>query len=217
MTADGVPNLGEAGTCSGGPRSGLACTVGGLADPVFGIAAGTSVDCPTNPGATITTFHLDVPVTTATFSWATTPESPACGAAPGEKCLCPADGQGTKPNSCVDDSSTPGDGSVCMPIGNDQGECPEGPHDSICAEQPWRGCLDPSDCTVGDCVLRHRPCFLAPIVRVGRADPPASGAALPTLVGNFCLPKTSSAAINAAGGLPGPAAYVMPAEVRFER
>ncbi len=37
---------------------------------------------------------------------------------------------------------------------------------------------------------RQRPCFLDPIVRVGHVDPPAAGVAAPTLVGNFCLPRT---------------------------
>jgi hypothetical protein len=216
VTADGVPNLGEAGTCSGGPRSGLACTVGGLAAPAFGIAAGTSNDCPPNPGALITVFHLDVPATTGTVSWTTTPESPSCSGRIGSRCLCAPDGQETKPNSCIDDSATPGDGSVCAPIGNNEGVCPEYPLDQVCAEQPWRGCLGPSDCTIGDCVTRQRPCFLDPIVRVGRADPPVAGVAAPTLVGNFCLPR-ANAAVNAAGGLPGPAAFVMPAEVHFQR
>lgn len=61
---DDDPQLGEPGTCHGGSRNGLACTVGGLADPDFGVSRATSGDCPPISNARIAEFVEDVAATT---------------------------------------------------------------------------------------------------------------------------------------------------------
>jgi hypothetical protein len=214
VTADGRPSLGELGTCSGGPRSGAVCRVGGLADPSYGTAAGTSDDCPFKPDSVFTSFQLSVAATTGLRTWGSTPESPNClDNLGGKKCLCP--GQ-IRPNACFDDTAQPGNGSLCQDVGDGNGVCPGGPLDGVCADQPWRSCLDATDCVTGSCVVRARSCFLDPIVREGAPSPPSLGVALPTLVGTFCLPKTDSAAVNTVAGLPGPAALVLPARVNSQ-
>ncbi len=213
MTSDGIPSLGELGVCSGGPRSGTTCRVEGLADPGYGSGAGTSRDCP--PAAVLTLMHLAVPVTTGRVTRGTDPGSPNCTASgfSGQKCLCPSGaGEPTRPNACVDDSSTPEVGSKCLDVEGDDGVCPD-KYDLICADAPWRFCFDAIDCPTGACVPRRRPCFLDPIVREGSADPPSNDVAEPTLVGAFCMLPVAQAGVNAAVGLPGPAAFVMPARV----
>jgi hypothetical protein len=79
LTADGSPSLGEAGVCSGGPRGGSPCVVGGLADGGFGAAAGTSNDCPL-PSSPVPVADFVLPVTagTGTTTFATTAASPTC-------------------------------------------------------------------------------------------------------------------------------------------
>ncbi|HYC57592.1 MAG TPA: hypothetical protein VEL28_21850, partial [Candidatus Binatia bacterium] len=52
----------------------------------------------------------------------------------------------------------------------------------------------------GDCTLvKRRECFLDPIVATGSANP-----GFPVGAAAFCIPPTSSPAINSVAGLPGP-------------
>lgn len=217
VTPDGVPDLGELGTCAGGSRSGSPCRVEGLGEPGFGIAAGTSRDCPPPPA--ITRAHIDVPVTTGTVVWGTTPASPACTAfsSQGIRCLCPGSGtEPTRPHSCVDDSTT-AELDGCLAEGPNAGQCAAGPYDSVCGDAPWIACFEDRDCTTGSCVARPRKCFPDPIVRTGHAAAPVNGAARPTLAGRFCFPSVASASVSNVGGFPGPAAFELPADVRFAR
>lgn len=213
VTPDGVADLGEAGTCAGGPRGGSPCVVGGLADPAFGTSGSTSVDCP--PASLVSRFPLTVPATTAEIRWALGPDSPNCTGKQGAKCHCPPGGtQPTQPHACIDDSSSAG--PACVPTGLGDGVCSV-LADTVCGDQPWRGCLTARDCVTGSCVTRPRPCFLDTIVRTGRAEPPAGGVAHPTIVGTFCLPSVAQAAVNAAAGFPGPGAFALPAELHVAR
>src|SRR5690606_33567508 len=169
VTLDGVANLGEDGVCAGGPRSGSPCRVGGLADPRFGTAAGTSVECPPSP-AIVGFFPLTTAVTTGEVRWALGDDSPACvgSALPGRKCHCPAvPGELTRPDACLGDGVSP---TSCLPTEAGEGYCSAGPVDHICADQPWRYCAHASHCVTGECIARLRPCFPDPIVRTGHAD-----------------------------------------------
>jgi hypothetical protein len=141
---------------------------------------------------------------------------------------CGKPGEPTRPNACVDNTTTPGvDGSVCVdaaPLGDNEGECPEGPLTGVCSlssGHPQRSCDGNDDCcddapacitdppTPGDCIIGNRLCFLdngvgGSIVATGAADPPTNDVAEPTLAAIFCIAPTSLPAVNAAAGLPGP-------------
>jgi hypothetical protein len=146
--------------------------------------------------------------------------SPGCSGAPGKKCFCPADGQVTQPNACIDDLEVEGDGTLCAADGasSDEGHCTEGPVDQSCAIETFRGCLGNGDCPApGDsCVASERPCFLdngavgGSVTAVGEPDPPdTNGVAHPTFAALFCVGKTN-AAVNAAAGLPGLGRIALP-------
>ncbi len=145
---------------------------------------------------------------------------------PGGSCARP--GQPTQPNGCVDDSTTPTNGLLCVdtaPSGDNEGECPEGPPTGVClpsSGHPQRSCQvdaeccnDPPGCTVdpptaGDCSIGNRLCFLDngvlgnSLTGIGMADPPTNDVSDPTLAAVFCIGPTSAPAVNIAAGLPGP-------------
>ncbi len=121
---------------------------------------------------------------------------------------CSAIGSGVtpSPNECATDQ-------LCLDAGGEEGLCNLGPDDRACdllVKANGDGvlsCGTNADCDVnvigndgGNCTLvKRRPCFLDPIVAQGMPDPdePVGAAA-------FCIPPTSSAAINIVAGLPGP-------------
>ena len=79
--------------------------------------------------------------------------------------ICTRAGEPTKPNGCLDDTSTPVDGSVCAdtaPVGDNEGACPDGPIAMSCTNHSQRRLRLDADCdnVVGTCVQAHRPCFL---------------------------------------------------------
>ena len=141
--------------------------------------------------------------------------------------LCGRPGEPTKPNGCVDDTSTPANGTICVdtaPVGDHQGECIEGPVIKICSASsghPQRNCGSDADCcddapscssdpaTPGECQDAPYPCYLDngvignSIVAEGAADPPVAGLASPTIAELHCAQPTGTAFLNVAG-LPGP-------------
>jgi hypothetical protein len=124
--------------------------------------------------------------------------------------LCGRPGVATKPNACIDDTSTPGDGTVCADIGGDQGECPDGPIDSNCdVPEQFRGCTSATelvDCPItGTCVAANRRCHLETVSRSG-----TPGLASGTYAGNFCISPTGSSAVNNVAGLPGLGTLTLP-------
>jgi hypothetical protein len=240
VPANGDPQLGETGICAGGPDDGQPCTVEALADPSLLAFRGTSLLC-RPPGHPIGEFATLASATTGDFVLATSEASPNCRASGwgDRKCLCDvcddpaatpchsnADcpspsgtpgvcgvgnrGAATQQNTCVD--------RVCTPTGPDTGVCQSGPSDSHCVVQPFRSCLDDADCPApGDtCNSSPRSCLLDRIALTGSADPLVGGVANPTLVGGFCLGTFGSAAVNTAGGFPGPVSYVWPARIVVE-
>lgn len=120
---------------------------------------------------------------------------------------CSSNGAGTQtlPNDCTT--------GVCKDIGNNQGECEEGPDDTFCDAivRPdgggLIGCGDNADCLpvnigvdAGLCTLvQRRPCFLDPIVAQGAPHP-----YVPLAAGSYCSPATDSSSVNAVAGFPGP-------------
>ncbi len=123
---------------------------------------------------------------------------------------CARPGQLTRPNACADDTSVPGDGTVCADIGGDQGECPEGPVDTTCAPpEQFLTCTAANqiaDCPLtGTCLTPNRPCFLPTVTRSGTPGPTGGAYA-----GNFCISPTGAASVNAVAGLPGLGALVLP-------
>jgi hypothetical protein len=90
MTADGDPQIGEAGTCLGGPNDGAPCTVEALNDPMYLSKRGASNDCQPDPAAIIGEALNVLTSTSDQVTLATNADSPNCRA-PGFrdlKCLC---------------------------------------------------------------------------------------------------------------------------------
>jgi hypothetical protein len=124
--------------------------------------------------------------------------------------ICARPGEPTRPVACIDDTSSPGDGSVCAPIGGDEGECPDGPIDNNCATpEQFRGCSPATqllDCPItGTCVGTNRKCFLPTVVRTG-----TPGLASGAYAGDFCIAPTGSASVNTVAGLPGLGTLILP-------
>jgi hypothetical protein len=109
-------------------------------------------------------------------------------------------GAGARPNGCTD--------VIC----SEDGECDGGPIDTYCdgTTQPdGRGfltCAADAECQAtgqGLCsISEKRRCYTDPIVSVGDPDPIESAK-----VSIFCIPPTTSAAVNNSGGLPGPGTF----------
>lgn len=192
--------LGAAGTCTGGPRDGQACTTDGIT-PFFG---NTSFDCPPEPAADIGASTLPLNLTTGSRELAA---SSTCtgSVATGDPCYCPDQLQ---PNQCSDD--------VCTVDADGEGNCAAGPTDALCAIETFRACDSDDDCPAdGDsCTTKTRGCLGAtdaegtltgPLVRTG-----APSREHPLQVATFCINATRSGAVNTAAGLPGPGALRLP-------
>jgi hypothetical protein len=198
----------QAGTCSGGDRNGLACTVHGTSAQ-FG---NTSLDCPPTAGANIGNLSIALNPTTGT---STLSPSKTCTSIPfnGKACYC----QGQKQANACDDA-------ICTDPNGTGGTCTGGPFDQFCSIQTFRGCLSDADCPAGagNCqgAPTVRPCsgqtdsttfaITNAMKRVGTASPTN-----PTLASTFCIAATSSGAVNAAGGLPGPGGLVLPGKACY--
>jgi len=211
--------IGEPGTCDTPPFN--ACTVEGT-----GTFGPTSNACPPNPGSNVSGGGLDIlfdPVTTGVASF---PSNQACVGAGFASFDCWCDGQ-TQPNACAfacdggandamacgDDGDCPGaPAGACQPLCRQiagepvgEGACVAGPFDQTCAGASEIGCSETQPCPLGlgPCVTEVRRCFLDPIVRVG-----APSLTRVTSAATFCIPATSSPAVNNTAGLPGPGAIL---------
>lgn len=190
--------LGATGTCSGGDRDGMPCTVDGTT-ATFG---NVSFDCPAANSANISNFDVPLDLTTGTREIAA---NATCTGAGGGSCWC--EGQ-QAPNACRD--------GVCTVDADGEGSCAAGPIDLTCSVERFRSCTTNADCpTSGDsCETHTRECLGAtdasgaPTAPISRTGTPSQ--ATPTLVSAFCLGTTSSPAINNAAGYPGPAALRLP-------
>lgn len=148
--------------------------------------------------------------------------------------LCNRPGEATQPNSCADDTTTPG--LDCVDVGNGEGECVAGPSDSSCSTDTFRSCLEASDCNAPPtgtcvecpagnqtCVPRKRPCFpdngvIGNSVSVtGEPDVACGGIAKPTVGALFCVAPFTTPAFNlfnAVEGLPGLGSIRIPSVMR---
>lgn len=218
---DALANDGQrGGICQGGLHAGDPCDASGVS-PFVAFGA-TSLDCPQHPLSVVATMPLPLALTTGTAAATLTEQSPGCYGRVGAKCFCPFAGtQPTQPNACYDDEYTIPDESLCDP----SGVCPMSFREEVCAIETFRGCLSDFDCPApGDsCVARNRPCFPdngivgGNVVVQGTPDPPVGDTASPTLVALFCVPPANSAAINAAGGLPGLGRLTLPSTLTLTR
>ncbi len=128
--------------------------------------------------------------------------------------FCNRPGLATQPNQCSN--------GVCVADPNDhdnpnEARCQTGPNDNLCSIERFRGCTSAADCNPPPsgncascapnqtCTTKRRECFADPIVRQG-----APGTQTAVLAATFCIPPTSSSAINQVAGLPGPGAVVQP-------
>ncbi len=139
---------------------------------------------------------------------------------PGGSCSWP--GEATQPNTCLDDTAIPGDGSLCQDVGDDQGECPEGPYDLHCSLEPSRFCADDLDCACPSCLPDQtclpfpRPCFTDSgivgnsVTASGTSEAPCDGSAPIESGALVCLRPPSATIVNLlnpAAGLPGLGRY----------
>jgi hypothetical protein len=193
--------LESTGTCSGGARDGMACTVHGVS-AAFG---NVSFDCPSSPGGNIGNFPVPLDLTTGTRE---VQPSATCTRSGGGACWCPGQLQ---PNACDD--------GVCTVDASGEGTCTTGPTDQLCKLETFRTCDTNADCTLaGDsCQVKLRDCLGAtdqngaPSAPISRTGTPSQ--ATPLQVSAFCLGATSSSAVNSAAGLPGPGALRLPSIV----
>ncbi len=137
----------------------------------------------------------------------------------GTPVACGIPGQPSQPNQC-------NPGSTCVPdsAGSTNGHCDPLPSDMYCKpHEGFRSCEVDSDCGfAGDTCSdnRPRPCFLdngavgGSVTAFGAAEVPVDGVSHPTLSSLFCIPPTSSSAVNGAAGLPGLGRLSLPATAR---
>lgn len=219
--------VGQSGTCSSSPPgSPIACTV-----EATGPFGPTSNDCPPNPAANVSGGGLDLAFDPATTGTASLAASQPCDASDATNQLCPCDGQ-LRPNACATacnggsndaqactaDSDCPGaPAGSCRPLcrqiaaeAEGEANCPAGPADQRCAGAEEIGCANDAGCPgdTGPCEVGFRRCFLDPIVRPGMP-----GTTMNLFGSVFCIPATTSSAINVNTGLPGPGAVRLPNQI----
>jgi hypothetical protein len=135
--------------------------------------------------------------------------------------VCGRIGEPTKPDACIDDTTTPFD---CVDLGGDHGECSQGPVVTFCANHPNRICTSDGECdgVSGACMVKNRPCFpgngiLGSSLTVsGTATPPVADVSEPTdLAVLSCVGSTGSAVLNNIGGYPGLVRSAQPGRLTF--
>lgn len=122
---------------------------------------------------------------------------------PGSVCSQPGTPQ--QPNACAD--------GICTPLGDDTGLCADGPFDQSCLPSaPFQPCAGDGDCAAflgTTCQTTARPCYphtatIGDTVQAtGSHEAPTLDGISVRLGGLFCLPPTTSSAVNNVAGLPG--------------
>ena len=221
---DVTPNDGvRDGSCAGGLATG-ACDVNAT-HPTFGPV---SFDCPPNAAQNISGngLQINLKFSTDTTSLAATlpcdagiPKQCFCRVCTGNAslgCSSNADCQAAGAGDCTSAGGTGSAGirpNQCDDLEcSAEGECNAGPTDTFCdgtTHADGRGfisCTTDADCIAtgqGTCsVSEQRKCYTDPIIVEGHAD-----AFDPVRAAIFCIPATTSAAVNQAGGLPGPGTF----------
>ncbi|TMA80093.1 MAG: hypothetical protein E6J72_09400 [Deltaproteobacteria bacterium] len=223
--------IGDTGTCSDNPTR--SCTVEGT-----GPLGPTSNDCPPNPASNISGGGLNLAFAPATTFTKTFASNQACTGSgfTNQQCWCSGE---TQPNACLnacnggDHDAQPcttnadcagNTSGVCVPLcrsiagqtrpgqgvqATGEAECVAGPFDQSCSGAPQVSCTSDANCVgLGTCVTSTRRCFLDPIVRTG-----TPGTSTDVLASTFCIPATTSPAVNNTAGLPGPGAIRFPNSV----
>ncbi len=220
---DDVPNDGiRNGTCNGGLTSG-ACDANGI-HRTFGP---TSFDCPPPSSLNISGSGLLIDLKTSSQDQSLLAELP-CDSPADQNCPCRVCSNNSS-IGCSSDADcteqgagtcTAGGGAGVQPNGcdnfecGDNGRCVEGPIDTYCdgiTHPDGRGfitCNSDVDCqpnNAGKCtIIDLRRCFTDPIQAVGKPD-----VANPVTSAIFCIPPTSSPAVNLTGGIPGPGTFTL--------
>ncbi|MBC8293519.1 MAG: hypothetical protein H8E45_10190 [Proteobacteria bacterium] len=220
----------EGGTCNGGPRDGLACTVDAT-HPDFGPGA---IECPPDPGSKISDLAISLSLThgVASMPFGTQCDAPlaasscACAVCSGDSTVgcnsdaeCAALGAGTCdsngggaarfPNACSD-----GVCGVDDVASGQEGYCTGGDSVTFCDDhlrQNGRGlipCASNADCDALASECNGGSCGTCTLVQ-GRDCylDPIEAAGDPSPYGGdmgaiFCVPPTASPAVNNAGGIP---------------
>jgi hypothetical protein len=181
-------DIGQAGTCDSGARSGRACITNGVitvANAVGNKLYTLSPDCPPggNPAGRI---PITLPLTSGTST------RPATG--------CPAQTDSLPPGCGACDTVCTG--AACVGT-TSSGECVD-----------VKGGISQNCCTGNTA----SPCFPDPIVRTGTAAPPTPAFPDPTfpktgnvtVVATFCEASSGSSSVDVLTGLPAPGAIVLP-------
>ncbi|HYC54374.1 MAG TPA: hypothetical protein VEL28_05500 [Candidatus Binatia bacterium] len=209
------------GTCSGGLQNGTSCDVNGN-HRTYGP---TSFDCPPAPGSNVSGSGLLINLQFSTDAQELSATLP-CDSPVGAMCpcrVCSDNGQ----LGCSSDAQCAAAGAGTCTAGGGAGvnqnectdflcasnaQCEIGPIDKYCdgvTHPDGRGflsCVTDVDCqalNAGNCTIFDlRRCFPDPITTAGVADieKPLKGAI-------FCIPPTTSPAVNSSGGLPGPGTF----------
>jgi hypothetical protein len=138
--------------------------------------------------------------------------------------FCTRPGEPTRPNACVDDTTTPSMEGCIASGGNDDGFCEFGPIEAYCSNHTNRGCLDDDDCdgVSGSCTVVTRRCWAdngvtgATISVDATATAPVGGIADPTDLGALaCMRPTADAFTDIVWGLPGLARMHQPGRLVF--
>ncbi len=158
---------------------------------------------------------------------------------PGTPGSCSRPGLATKPNGCAmgcnggpnNNQACTGAGDCpsgsCVPLCRQNageeigsGQCMLGPTDGHCSLETFRGCTTDLQCSplggcVGcqlgqTCVFSNRPCHVFPIQLQGQAGAFTLGSSTGETVNSFCIPPTTSDAVNQTAGLPGEGAIMVP-------
>lgn len=132
--------------------------------------------------------------------------------------------------ACAADSECPGSSCVplCVQVSGQQtgiGECAIGPTVGQCSLEPFRGCNVDADCNPPTCIppgactncqcgqtcqFNFQPCHVFPMQLQGQAGTFVVNSSSGTSVNTFCIPPTTSPAVNSSAGLPGEGAIIVP-------
>jgi len=232
---DASPNSGNSagGTCSGGPRNGLACDEN-AEHPDFGP---TSFDCPPDPlgNQTGTGLRLALRFTSGSVSF--TAAVSGANSQPGSVSHC-SQCTGDDKVGCSSNADCTGIGTCGQNLGADNpkqngcdggdsdcianipadgmGSCSSGPYDLYCdgaLRKSGKGiitCQNDADCDTYNAGCQGNDCGNCTIPGERSCFlPTISGTGTPGIfnsegVSAFCSAKTSSSNINSAAGLPGP-------------
>jgi hypothetical protein len=142
-------------------------------------------------------------------------------------CSSGCDGGPNNHMTCTDDTDCPGGGCVplCRQLAGQEigiGECPLGPTEGHCSTESFRGCTADLQCSpppLGTCIgcalgqtcqFKNRACHVFPMQLQGAAGAFSGGSSTGESVNSFCIPPTTSDAVNQTAGLPGEGAIIAP-------